>query len=556
MAKITSIANGESGSSTRTKINTAMASVETDATITGDGNVGTALAVVTAQLNAADIKTVYESNLNTNEFNDTEKTLLGTVETGATANSTDAFLLARANHTGTQTLATISDAGTISNKAGDQNLQTTDSPTFAALTTTADITAFNGTAKQFDVAEEVFEAASTGSTSGGEISIGTLTTTYDVALGTGHIVDVSTNTYSSISWGNLLAQVPAGNGVRYILINSGGTITELATAPTPAQRRSNIYLGRIVVSGSVVIQVQNEQVVLEQVCNQLYDFAKALRIFNESGNLITANGANLSINKSVGNLFSVGANFITDHDTPHSVTIPSATLAAFQHITQTASTGVDVTVISPTNYDVGGTITAIGGNNNNATNMRVYLFPSGNIRIAYGQTVYSTLSDAVQGLSSEVFVENPSVAGNGVLIAILAVTKGCTAINVAGTAKILYPSRFGESAVGGAGVSVSSLQNAYDNSATPEITLDSSRGALSIQDNATPIGANLLEVQSNGGGTTHFKVTSSATTVAGNMYVSTMKSGATQAAATASAGELWKTSAHATLPDNVVMIGV
>lgn len=40
-------------------------------------------------------------------------TKLAGVATGATANSSDATLLARANHTGTQTLSTISDAGTL-----------------------------------------------------------------------------------------------------------------------------------------------------------------------------------------------------------------------------------------------------------------------------------------------------------------------------------------------------------------------------------------------------------------------------------------------------------
>ena len=52
-----------------------------------------------------------------------EQTKLGGIATGATANSTDAFLLNRANHTGTQLLATISDAGTAAGKnvpaAGD-----------------------------------------------------------------------------------------------------------------------------------------------------------------------------------------------------------------------------------------------------------------------------------------------------------------------------------------------------------------------------------------------------------------------------------------------------
>lgn len=42
----------------------------------------------------------------------------------------------------------------------------------------------------------------------------------------------------------------------------------------------------------------------------------------------------------------------------------------------------------------------------------------------------------------------------------------------------------------------------------------------------------------------------------GNVFIDTIKSGATQAAAGAAANEVWKTNGHATLPDNVLMIGV
>ncbi len=41
----------------------------------------------------------------------------------------------------------------------------------------------------------------------------------------------------------------------------------------------------------------------------------------------------------------------------------------------------------------------------------------------------------------------------------------------------------------------------------------------------------------------------------GNVFLYQVKSGATQVAAGAAAGEVWKTSGHATLPDNVLMIG-
>lgn len=42
----------------------------------------------------------------------------------------------------------------------------------------------------------------------------------------------------------------------------------------------------------------------------------------------------------------------------------------------------------------------------------------------------------------------------------------------------------------------------------------------------------------------------------GGIYLHSIKSGATQVAAGAAAGEVWKTASHATLPDNVLLIGV
>jgi hypothetical protein len=68
---------------------------------------------------------------------------------------------------------------------------------------------------------------------------------------------------------------------------------------------------------------------------------------------------------------------------------------------------------------------------------------------------------------------------------------------------------------GGAGGSSSTLQTAYNNSATPEITLDATRGALTLRDNNTPLGANLFEIQNNLGSTTYLAVTVSGLSVTG-----------------------------------------
>ena len=63
----------------------------------------------------------------------------------------------------------------------------------------------------------------------------------------------------------------------------------------------------------------------------------------------------------------------------------------------------------------------------------------------------------------------------------------------------------------------SSLQSAYDNSTTPEIVLDATRGALTIRDATSPLVGNLLEVQNNTGSTTYFNVTNAGINVTGGI---------------------------------------
>ena len=57
-------------------------------------------------------------------------------------------------------------------------------------------------------------------------------------------------------------------------------------------------------------------------------------------------------------------------------------------------------------------------------------------------------------------------------------------------------------------------------------------------------------------GTLRMKIESTKTTINNNIFNTSIKSGATQVAAGAAANEFWKTASHATLPDNVVLIGV
>lgn len=69
------------------------------------------------------------------------------------------------------------------------------------------------------------------------------------------------------------------------------------------------------------------------------------------------------------------------------------------------------------------------------------------------------------------------------------------------------------------GGSSSTLQDAYDNSTQPQITLDGTGDAFQIRDNSTPLAAPLFAVQDNAGTTDHFEVSAAKTTVTGELEV-------------------------------------
>ena len=77
----------------------------------------------------------------------------------------------------------------------------------------------------------------------------------------------------------------------------------------------------------------------------------------------------------------------------------------------------------------------------------------------------------------------------------------------------------------GAGPGTSTLQQTYQASTSPQIALDSSQGGLVIQDAASTIGGNLFAVQSHGGGTTYFAVTTGGISTSGTVNGATISGG-------------------------------
>ena len=129
------------------------------------------------------------------------------------------------------------------------------------------------------------------------------------------------------------------------------------------------------------------------------------------------------------------------------------------------------------------------------------------IRVQYGQKVYGSLTEAITATQEELFVEYVNNRDNGILIGILSVNKNATNLSNPTQARFNLVSKFGETLGGSGGLSTTTLQQAYDNSSTPEIVTNSTLGAVTFKRGSTSDSDNVIEVQSGNGSGVTFSVT-------------------------------------------------
>lgn len=292
--------------------------------------------------------------------------------------------------------------------------------------------------------------------------------------------------------------------ITYLYLTSGQTIGQKTSPLTEKERRQNIYLGYAVhprPGNSINNVISRPDSILSPV-SQLRDMFEPIQYIN--GGIYPSANTGLTFNTSAAYLYGIGVNYTNDEWAPNTVYVAGKNPASFAYRTQTGGTGTTITSIDPTNYDLNGTITNISGNK--ATNQRIYINSIGVIRIQYGQHVYNTLAEAVQGLQNESFVTFTTIKDTGILIGILSVLSNCTDLTNTSQAQFFLVSKFGETVGAAGGVGTTSLQQAYNNSTTPEITINSTLDGLSIKNgtgNADNV-SNLLEGINAAGTTTSF----------------------------------------------------
>ena len=301
-----------------------------------------------------------------------------------------------------------------------------------------------------DITDNV--AASTGVLTGGVLTIGAPNTTFSISDGTGTIVD-TTGAITNISWSgqtNLAVTNLLTDLLTWVSINSSGTVVQRNVAFTADVRRSEVCLGVLVhVNKTNIDAINTEAVVAFNPHSTAQDLAASLGFINVSGNVFSANGANLNLNKSAGEIFYTGSNYDTSSTNPHVKTLPVLSALTFQYRFSDGSNGVTGTAIDPDNLDDGaGGLTAVGSNRFSI--QRITSFISNNVKIQRGVADYANLEAAIAGISSEAFVTEPSLK-NGLLRGWLVVKKGATDLSDTTEAQFISAGKLGEVGGGGGG---------------------------------------------------------------------------------------------------------
>jgi hypothetical protein len=345
---------------------------------------------------------------------------------------------------------------------------------------------------------------------GGVVTVNADPTKFDVTTGSGEIIDVATPNPSSptkitVSWttqtGISLTNL-ATHPFTSIYVDGAGVIQQQTGWPTEADHRDKIFLATIGhESNTAITGIKNHVSVGFDTGARIADLAHAIGEFNIGGNIYQADGNNLFLDKNAGEIYSPGSNFHVNVKDPDTGDVLAGHQLPFRYTWRSTSdwtgSASDLTSIDPEYYDDGsGTLQAVP--NNKWTVQRIWMIYVGEgnfvTRIHYGQAVYDSKALTLSNLTSENPEINPAIASHGILRCYLVVKQGATNLSDGEQAVFVSASRFGEfgNIVSSDIIPVVTLQDAYNNSVSPEITIDNTRGAITLRP-GVGVTANLIE---------------------------------------------------------------
>ncbi len=228
------------------------------------------------------------------------------------------------------------------------------------------------------------------------------------------------------------------------------------------------------------------------------DLTTSIGPFAISGNRISKITGTLKLQKSVGESFYFGGFQV---GTPKNPNINTNSLLSGSTIVRAKGTGIigpSGTTIDVNNYDPNGTgtITSIGANQYVAH--RIWLQPTENTLVfQYGQYQYSNLADARVNFPLENYIAPTVLSQETYLVAVIICRAGETNLDNTARAQIIPQGKF--AGTGGGGTTPDTLQSAYNNSTSPEIVTDGTRGAVDFRAGSGLDTNNIVTFQQNSG---------------------------------------------------------
>lgn len=280
------------------------------------------------------------------------------------------------------------------------------------------------------------------------------TTKFDISDGQGYIMDLSDPdlpVFTPVSWSGKIGITPAFAATinSRVYIDANGDVQQQSADFTCQDMRSKIIIGVVTTADTVNVTGftdESHDVSGSYLTSDLSGFLDVM----SSGNAISANGANLSLDRAAGETFQQNINRSVDADCPNIQTDILDSLFTLNRIYSNGAGGftleIGETTINPEEYDDGtGTLNTL--QNNRFSNQYVYYLANSGLHVVqYGQTEYTTISDAKT--EAKLIVPNP-LGGlpPAQLRAIITVKKGvtdlATAVSGGTDAFIVQTGKFG-----------------------------------------------------------------------------------------------------------------
>ena len=283
----------------------------------------------------------------------------------------------------------------------------------------------------------------TGWLEGGQITINADDTKIDITAGSVLVVTGTDNPVGKIlSWTAQTALDPA-LATRSTWVGVKESITPgvaefvFDTEFDAIERRTTAILGRIWNNAGtqpVITSVGDYERPAWGLLTAFQDFILEYGSWNISGNVYSANGANLLLDKSTGRSYRYHAEDVIGQENVHADAAQSPRNPYAYHLQGVGTTATEID-IDPDNYDNAGVKTALA--NNRWTIQEVWYFPvSGTCHILYGQAIYSSQAEAIVAISTEAKVRNTGILSGAILRAYLILEKGCTDLTNSANAEI------------------------------------------------------------------------------------------------------------------------